>query len=270
MLQNKKVGFLGGGAMAEALLRGILKSGLVTPSQITVNDISLSRLDYLREKYQVNISMEGKSVAASADLLFFTVKPQVIHTVLGTVAASVRQDTLVISIAAGITLATLQQALPKSPVVRVMPNTPAAVGEAMSAIALGTYANEEMGKIASAIFSSVGQVVLLPESLLDAVTGLSGSGPGYVFVMIDALADAGVRAGLSRADAILLSAQTLLGAAKMVIETGEHPAKLRDMVTSPGGTTIAGIHVLEQQGIRAAISDAVMAATNRSRELGKK
>ena len=270
LLQNKKISFLGGGAMAEALIRGILKAGLVKPEQITANDISQERLHYLADRYQIQISLEGTAVAAEADILFLTVKPQVINQVLEHVASTVRKATTVISIVAGFTVAALEQALPQVPVVRVMPNTPVAVGEGMSAIALGTFADAGIGEIASAIFSSVGQVVNLPESLLDAVTGLSGSGPGYAFVIIDALADAGVRAGLPRAQALLLSAQTLLGAAKMVIETGEHPAKLRDMVTSPGGTTIAGIHVLEQQGVRAALSDAVIAAANRSRELGKK
>ena len=151
-----------------------------------------------------------------------------------------------------------------------MPNTPVAVGEGMSVIALGEYAGEANGELVLTIFSAVGKAIMMNESAMDAVTGLSGSGPGYVFVMIDALADAGVRAGLSRENSLVMAAQTLLGASKMVLETGEHPAKLRDMVTSPGGTTIAGIHVLEQRGVRAALIDAVQAATQRSQEMGKK
>ena len=158
----------------------------------------------------------------------------------------------------------------QNPVIRVMPNTPVAVGEGMTALALGSKADNEDGTVAQKIFDSVGKTVLLPESAMDAVTGLSGSGPGYGFVIIDALADAGVKVGLTRKDAITLAAQTLLGSAKMVLETGEHPAKLRDMVTSPAGTTIAGIHVLEQAGLRAALIDAVEAATLRSKAMGEK
>ena len=165
---------------------------------------------------------------------------------------------------------THKEKLPCVPIVRAMPNTPAAVGEGMTVITLGEHADEEKGKLVLAIFSSVGKAIKMEESAMDAVTGLSGSGPGYAFVMIDALADAGVWVGLSRDNAITMAAQTLMGAAKMVLETGEHPAKLRDKVTSPGGTTIAGIHVLEQRGVRVALMDAVKAATRRSHEMGKK
>jgi len=160
--------------------------------------------------------------------------------------------------------------LPGVPIVRVMPNTAVAVGAGMSAIALGKYASIQAGELASAVFASVGRVVTVNEEAMDAVTGLSGSGPAFAYVLIDALSDAGVRVGFSRSMATTLAAQTLYGAAKMVLETGEHPAKLRDMVTSPGGTSIAGIHVLEQKGVRAALMDAVVAATNRSREMGQK
>lgn len=270
MLQDKLIGFIGGGAIAEALIGGILTAKLVPASQIVVSDISPDRLTYLQDKYQVQVNGEAKSVAGNVDVLFLTVKPQVIQGVLNTISGAVKAATVVVSVVAGVTLATLEAKLISIPVVRVMPNTPVAVGAGMSAIALGTHATEDAGQMAEMIFGSSGLVVRVAESALDAVTGLSGSGPGYGYVMIDALADAGVRVGLPRAMAITLAAQTLLGAAKMVLDTGEHPGKLRDMVTSPGGTTIAGIHVMEQQGVRAALIDAVVAATKRSQEMGNK
>ncbi|HEY3426783.1 MAG TPA: pyrroline-5-carboxylate reductase [Negativicutes bacterium] len=270
MLQDKTIGFIGGGAIAEALMRGMLKAGLVLATQIIVNDISKDRLDYLNTTFGVAISSDSQEVAAKVDVLFLTVKPQVINLLLDTIAPVVSKTTTVISVAAGVTITTLQNKMPGVPIVRVMPNTPVAVGEGMSAIALGKYAGAKIGERVSIIFTSVGKVVTVDESTMDAVTGLSGSGPAYAYLLIDALSDAGVRVGFSRQTALLLAAQTLLGAAKMVLETGEHPAKLRDMVTSPGGTSIAGIHMLEQRGVRAALMDAVVAATQRSREMGKK
>ncbi len=270
MLQDKKIGFIGGGAMAEALIRGMLKAELVSAGQITINDVSNERLSYLKSTYDMNISLDSQDIASRADILFLTVKPQILNNVLDTIAPVVAKTTIVISVAAGAKILTLQSKMPGVPIVRVMPNTPVAVGEGMSAIALGKYAGAGTGEVAAAIFSSVGRVVTVDESSMDAVTGLSGSGPAYVFVLIDALADAGVRVGFSRQNALLLAAQTLLGSAKMVLETGEHPAKLRDMVTSPGGTSIAGVHMLEQKGVRAALIDAVMVATHRSQEMGKK
>lgn len=270
MLQDKKIGFIGSGAMAEALISGILQAGLVTPLQIIVSDITQTRLDYMKEKFGIATTLRMEEVVQVANILFLTVKPQVIPTVLQGIGKLVPTTTLVVSIAAGVTIQTLQDKMPGVPIVRVMPNTPVSVGEGMSVIALGEYAGKENGQLVLTLFAAVGKAVQMDESAMDAVTGLSGSGPGYAFVLIDALADAGVRVGLSRQNSIMMAAQTLLGAAKMVLETGEHPGKLRDMVTSPGGTTIAGIHVLEQRGVRAALSDAVQSATERSREMGKK
>ncbi|VBB06185.1 pyrroline-5-carboxylate reductase dimerisation [Lucifera butyrica] len=271
MLEHKQIGFIGGGAMAEALIKGMLKAGLVQPNQITVSDVVADRLSYLTNTYDISPCADAQQTAGKVDILFLTVKPQVINNVLDTIAPAVSKSTIVISIAAGVTIATLQNKLPAGiAIVRVMPNTPVAVGAGMSAISLGKYANPQTGELAAAIFASVGRVVTVEESVMDAVTGLSGSGPAYAFVLIDALTDAGVRVGFSRQNALLLAAQTLYGAAKMVLDTGEHPAKLRDMVTSPGGTAIAGVHMLEQKGVRAALIDAVVAATNRSREMGKR
>ncbi len=270
MLQNKKIGFIGSGAMAEALIDGILKANLVTPSQIIVNDISQNRLEYMAGKFGVLTTLSIKDTVKAADILFLTVKPQIINGVLDAIAPLLSPTTLVVSIAAGITIGILESKLIRIPIVRVMPNTPVSVGEGMSVLALGHYAGEENGELVLTIFASVGRAIIMDENAMDAVTGLSGSGPGYVFVLIDALTDAGVRVGLSRQNSLVMAAQTLLGAAKMVLETGEHPAKLRDMVTSPGGTAIAGIHILEQKGVRAALIDAVQAATKRSQEMGKK
>lgn len=269
MIVTKKIGFLGGGAMCEALMGGILSRGLVDPSQLTVCDIVPERLQHLKNKLGVQTSDNNRSVATSVDVLFLTVKPQVMPSLLAEIGKSVPKKTLVVSIAAGIKISTLEKYLVGVPVVRVMPNTPVAVGEGMAAISRGTYADETAASLVSEIFSAVGRSVLLDESMMDAVTGLSGSGPAFFFLMLDALSDAGVRVGFSRQNALLLSAQTMLGAAKMVLETGEHPGKLKDMVTSPGGTAITGVHMLETHSIRAALIEAVVAATARSRDMGK-
>jgi len=268
MLKNKKLGFIGGGAMAEALIKGLLNAGLVEPDHLAVAEINEVRREYIGKQYQIGVTDDAKMVARSVDVLFLTIKPQVIQLVLAQIGPVVPAQTTVISVAAGITLTTLQEKMPGVPIVRVMPNTPVAVGEGMAAYALGEYADASAGQLAGLIFSSVGKAVAVEEGAMDAITGLSGSGPAYAFLMIDALADAGVRVGLSRQVAIQSAAQTLLGAAKMVLETGEHPARLRDMVTSPAGTTIAGVHVLEQGGVRGALMDAVVAATQRSKEMG--
>lgn len=271
MLENKQFGFIGGGAIAEALMGGMLKAGLVAPSQVLVSDISKERLDYLVEKFNVGITSDTPKLASDADILFLTVKPQVIDVVLKNIAQFVTKKTVVVSVAAGVTLDHLETILKDGiQVVRVMPNTPVAVGAGMAAIALGKYAKVTTGEMVAAIFESSGKAIILDENLMDAVTGLSGSGPAFAFLMIEALADAGVRVGFSRQNALLLAAQTLFGAAKMVLETGEHPAKLRDMVTSPGGTAITGIHSLENNNVRSALISAVVAATERSREMGKK
>ncbi|MBP2626417.1 MAG: pyrroline-5-carboxylate reductase [Firmicutes bacterium] len=270
MLQGKKIGFIGSGAIAEALIGGIVKAGLIASSQIVISDISQSRLDYMQEKLGVHTTLNLQEIVNGVNILFLTVKPQVIHSVLDVIAPFVSPATLVVSVVAGVSTKVLQERMPCVPIIRAMPNTPVAVGEGMTVITLGEYAGEQNGELVLTIFGSVGKAIKMEESVMDAVTGLSGSGPGYAFVLIDALSDAGVWVGLSRQNALIMAAQTLLGAAKMVLETEEHPAKLRDMVTSPGGTTIAGIHVLEQRGVRVALMDAVKAATKRSQDMGKK
>lgn len=269
MFNNQHIGFIGGGAIAEALIRGILQAKIIQAGQILVSDVNLARREHLEKAYGVTAIADSKLLSSKADILLLTVKPNIIESVLHAISSAVSPKTIIVSVAAGVRIATLEEKLSNNPVIRVMPNTPVAVGAGMSVIALGSKACTEHGEMAAALFKAVGKTVMAGEELMDAVTGLSGSGPGYAFVLIDALADAGVRVGLPRQMSILLAAQTLLGAAKMVLDTGEHPAKLRDAVTSPGGTTIAGIHVMEQRGVRAALSDAVTVACERSREMGR-
>ena len=269
MLENKRIGFIGGGAMCEAMIGGLLHKGLLKPEQITVNDVASSRLTLLQQQHAVKTTDSATKVAGESEILFLTVKPQVMATVLSNIGKVVPKKTIVVSIAAGIKIATMEKYLLGVPVIRVMPNTPVAVGEGMSAVARGTHADEKTAQLISEMFAAVGRSVVVEESMMDAVTGLSGSGPAFFFLMLDALSDAGVRVGFSRQNALLLSAQTMLGAAKMVLETGEHPGKLKDMVTSPGGTAITGVHMLETHSIRASLIEAVVAATARSRDMGK-
>lgn len=269
MLSGTRVGFIGGGAMCEAMIGGLIAKGLLKPEQITVYDVVGERLRYLKERYLIQISDAAQKVAAASEILFLTVKPQVMSQVLAGIGKSVPKKTVVVSIAAGIKIATIEKHLLGVPVIRVMPNTPVAVGEGMSAVARGTHADETVAQMISEMFAAVGRSIVVEESMMDAVTGLSGSGPAFFFLMLDALSDAGVRVGFSRQNALLLSAQTMLGAAKMVLDTGEHPGKLKDMVTSPGGTAITGVHMLETHSIRASLIEAVIAATARSRDMGK-
>ncbi|KAI4453144.1 pyrroline-5-carboxylate reductase [Holotrichia oblita] len=271
MFSNQQIGFMGGGAMAQALIGGMLKADLVKPDKISVCDISEKTLDYLANTFKVTVCLSDtddcRKMVEKSDFLFLAVKPNVIYKVLDNIVPFIKPSTAVVSVAAGITTVSLEEKLPSTPVVRAMPNTPAFVGAGMTALVKGKYADEKILSIVSEIFSAVGQVISVEENAMDAVTALSGSGPAYTFLLIDALADAGVKEGLSWQNSLLLAAQTLLGAAKMVIQTGEHPAKLKNMVTSPGGTTIAGLQALEKRAVRAAIMEAVEAAANRSREM---
>ena len=269
MTHSKKIAFLGGGNMAEALIKGLIAAGTAKPDHILVTDVSADRLAHLQATYGV-VRKGNLEAAREADIIVLSVKPQVIERVLAEIAAEVDETKLVVSIAAGISLARIEKALKEnSHVVRVMPNTPALVLAGAAALAGGKHATGDDLALALSIFNSVGRAVIVEEKLMDAVTGLSGSGPAYVFMIIDALSDAGVKAGLPRPLALELAAQTVYGSAKMVLETKEHPGKLRDMVTSPGGTTIEGLHALEKGKLRATLMNAVEAATARSRELGK-
>lgn len=270
ILSDKTLAIIGVGAMGSALMRGLLQSKAMTAEQIVAADVDAGRLEPAAT-LGVQGTTDNKAAVRRSDIVLLCVKPQVIGEVLADIApVIVPQRHCIISIAAGIPIARIEAALPAmTPVVRVMPNTPAQVLAGASAVALGTHATETHRHIAHAIFSAVGIVVDVPEKLLDAVTALSGSGPAYVFVFAEALADAGVQAGLPRDIALRLAAQTLLGAAKMLLKTGKHPGELKDMVTSPAGTTIAALSVLERRAFRGAVIEAVAAAFQRANELAK-
>jgi pyrroline-5-carboxylate reductase len=269
-LEDKKLAVIGVGAMGSALVRGLIQSGKVKPEQIVAADIDPSKLAGI-QTLGIPTNDDNKSAVQQSEIVLLCVKPQVMDDVLADIApVTDPKKHCVISIAAGVPIARIEASLPQgTPVIRVMPNTPAQVLAGASAIALGTNADENHRKIAHEIFSAVGLVVDVPEKLMDAVTALSGSGPAYVFLFAEALADAGVNLGLPRDVALKLAAQTLLGAAKMLLETGKHPAELKDMVTSPGGTTIAALSVLERRAFRGAIIEAISAAHQRAKELAK-
>lgn len=265
---RRRWGFIGAGKMATALIRGILRTGVAEPPDLTACDPLASARSALAAETGINVFEFNSPVAERSDVLILAVKPQVMNEVLAELRPLLKPGHLVISIAAGVSIATIVQGLgPDRRVVRVMPNTPALLGEGMSAYALGPGVPHEDEAVTQEFLSTVGRAVRVPESLLDAVTGLSGSGPAFVYLVIEALSDGGVRMGLPRDVATMLAAQTVLGAAKMVLETGLHPGVLKDQVTSPGGTTIAGLHALERGGVRGALINAVRAATRRSAEL---
>ncbi len=267
--QSVKLGLIGGGIMGEALLSRLLAQETYLPDQVLVSDPAPKRCAFLAERYGIQVTADNQVVATAAEIVLLAVKPQVFEAVRANLQPQAsNRFSLLISILAGVSLQRLELAFPHQAVVRAMPNTPATVGAGITAIARGTRAEPSHFKQAQQIFQAVGEVVEVPESLMDAVTGLSGSGPGYVAVAIEALTDGGVAAGLPRAIATKLALQTVLGTAQLLQESGMHPAELKDRVTSPGGTTIAGIAALEQSGFRAALIKAVQAASQRSRELG--
>lgn len=256
--------------MGEALLSRLLSQGQYSPEEVFLGEPSPERRQVLSEQYSIQTTGSNQDVIEASQVLLLAVKPQIFELVAKDFRSARCDDPpLVVSILAGITLAQLESVMPGWPVVRAMPNTPATVGAGMTAISMGSRSLEEHGALAKQMFSAVGQVVQVPEGMLDAVTGLSGSGPGYVAIVIEALADGGVAAGLPRAIANQLAVQTVLGTAQLVQKTAMHPAQLKDRVTSPGGTTIAGIACLEELGMRSALIEAVRTASSRSRELGK-
>jgi len=265
-----RLALIGGGNMAEAILRGLVRSGVLRPSDMVVSDVREERLASLRRTYGVETQPKNGEAARDAAVVLLAVKPQVVRQALDDLVPVMSEAQLLVSIAAGVPTGTLEKHfLPRAArVIRVMPNTPALVLQGMSALARGRHASPEDVEAARALFEAVGRTVVVDERLLDAVTGLSGSGPAYVFLAIEALADGGVKAGLPRDIAQMLAAQTVRGAAELLLESGKHPGELKDSVASPGGTTIAGLHVLEQAGVRGALIAAVEAAARRSRELG--
>ncbi len=269
MALGKKIAIIGAGNMGEALIVGMLAAKAAQPDELHATDILPNRLDHLKARYQVQVGTDNKVAVASCDIVILSVEPQVFDHVLNDLRQVLTEAKLILSVAAGYPIRRIVAHLsPNVRVVRCMPNTPSEVQAGVSAIALGGNVSGEDARLARAVFESVGKVVLVDERLMDAVTGLSGSGPAYIFLIIESLADGGVKMGLPRETALALAAQTVLGAAQMVLETGEHPGQLKDKVASPGGTTIAGLHALEQGRLRAALIEAVEAATKRSRELG--
>ena len=270
MLKDLRFAFVGAGNMASALVRGLVASGAVPASQIVVSGRRRERTDRAAERLGVRAAADNVSCVADADVVMLCVKPQVMRGVVEALGADIRRDALVVSVAAGIPTAAIEAHLaPGQRVVRAMPNTGAIVRQSATAISAGANATEADLVVAKEIFDRVGRTVVVDEVHLDAVTGLSGSGPAYIFLIIDALADAGVKVGLSRDVALELAAQTVMGSAMVLLETNEHPGRLKDQVTSPGGTAIAGLHTLESGGLRTTLITAVETATRRSKELGE-
>jgi pyrroline-5-carboxylate reductase len=270
ILADQTIGFIGAGNMAEALIRGLVRGGHVPANKITASGPRRERLDELAWSYGITATLDNRELARGSGLVVLSVKPQILAKVLREVGGELQPGTLVVSIAAGVGTETIEEAVGDAVrVVRAMPNTPALVGAGATAISPGKHASEADLATAKAMFDAVGISVVLDEHHLDAVTGLSGSGPAYIFLILEALSDAGVKVGLSRRNAQRLAAQTVMGSAKMLLETDEHVGRLKDMVTSPGGTAIAGLHTLEEGGLRTTLINAVETATKRARELGR-
>jgi len=265
-----RIGFIGAGRMATALAAGFTAAKITAASEIIASDVLAEGRERFSATTGAAATESNADVFSAADIIFLAVKPQSLPSLLNEIQPYIKPKHLLISIAAGVSMETFLGTLgTETRLVRVMPNTPCLVGASASAFALGGAATAKDGELVHRLLSAVGVAVEVQEGLLDAVTGLSGSGPAYGYLMIEALSDGGVCMGLPRDIATTLAAQTLLGAAKMVLETGQHPGALKDAVTSPGGTTIAGLHALENGGFRGTVINAVEAATRRSQELGK-
>jgi pyrroline-5-carboxylate reductase len=270
VLADKKLAVLGAGMMGSALAQGLVRARAMPAAQIVLFDTDAAKARSVADRLGAGAAIADTACAAvaHADLVLLAVKPPIIADVLTSISSVLTPQHLIISIAAGVRLAKMEALIPADvPLVRTMPNTPSLVGEGATALCRGTHATEAHLALAQALFASVGVSVEVEERLLDAVTGLSGSGPAYVYLMIEAMTDGGVQLGLTRATARLLAAQTVMGAAKMVLASDEHPAQLKDNVTTPGGTTIAALAALERAGFRTALMDAVEAAAARSKEL---
>jgi len=270
MAAKLTIGFLGAGKMATALARGFINAEIAFPRDIIASDPAESARKHFATEIGAAVTPKNAEVAAFANILVMATKPDQVAPTLAEISPHFTAKHLLISIAAGVPLAKLEQGLPANArVIRVMPNTPALIGAGASAYASGKHATVEDAELAGRLLAAVGMALPVKESLLDAVTGLSGSGPAYVYQFIEALSDGGVAAGLPREVSTHLAAQTVLGAARMILETGLHPGVLKDQVTSPGGTTIEGLHELENGGLRGTVMNAVRAATERSRKLGQ-
>lgn len=266
---EKRIAFIGAGSMTEALVAGLLKAKIAQPQHMFATDIVPGRRDHMHARYGIHVTGHNQQAAAWAEILILSVEPQDLDELLGTLTSSLTNDCLIISVAAGYPIARIAGHLNTGrAIVRAMPNTPSSILAGVTALAVGHGVSDFYRAIARTIFEAVGVVVEVNEAWMDAVTGLSGSGPAYIYIMIEALADGAVSMGLPRQIAELLAAQTVFGSARMLLETGEHPGRLKDRVASPGGTTMAGLEQLEERRFRAALIAAVEAATVRSQELG--
>lgn len=268
MIMDKKIGFIGCGNMGSAMIGGIVAAGLLPADHITASARSAETLAKISEKYGINTSLDNKAVAADSDILFLAVKPYLYETIIREIRDCIKEDAIIVAIAAGQTIERMESLFGRQvKLVRTMPNTPAMVLEAMSAITPNENMTEEETSEIVTIFESFGKAELVPESLMDAVTGVSGSSPAYVYLFIEAMADAAVKDGMPRAQAYKFAAQSVLGAAKMVLETGKHPGELKDAVCSPGGTTIEAVAKLEAGGLRSTVMAAQNACTEKSRQM---
>ncbi|XP_012439963.1 pyrroline-5-carboxylate reductase [Gossypium raimondii] len=268
--ENFKLGFIGAGKMAESIARGVVQSGVLPPQRISTAIHSNPSRGTPFQSLGISVYSHNTDVVDASDVIIFSVKPQVVKNVVLQLRPLLSKKKLLVSIAAGVKLQDLEEWAGHGRFIRVMPNTPSAVGMGASVMSLGGAATEQDGELVGKLFGAVGKTWKADEKLFDAVTGLSGSGPAYIYLAIEALADGGVTAGLPRELALGLASQTVLGAAAMAVQSGKHPGQLKDDVTSPGGTTIAGIHELEKNGFRGTLMNAVVAAAKRSQELSRK
>lgn len=265
-----KLGIIGAGNMASAIVKGIIKSKIYDKSEIIISDINEIQRKKIEDEFGIKTTANNEELAQKSDVILFAVKPQYFLSSIENINKKNLNNKLIISIMAGISIEKISKALMRDvQVVRIMPNTPALVNEAMSVICFAENVSDENKKLVVGIFDSIGKSKILEESKIDAVTAISGSSPAYVFMMIEAMADAGVLLGLSRDDAYFLASQTIMGSAKLFLETNTHPAKLKDMVCSPGGTTIEAVRILEQKGFRSALIEAMIACDKKSKDMGK-
>jgi len=269
MSVNKKIGFIGAGKMAGAIINGLIKSEFTTKENILATEINQELADKASQLLGIKVITDNIELVKSCDVIVLSVKPFIIKDVLNQIKNYITRDKLIISIAAGIGTESMEQILQNDiPVIRVMPNTPALVNEGMSAVCKGKYATDEQINFTKELFSKTGRCIEISEKLIDAVTGISGSGPAFFYLMIEAMADGGVKLGIPKATALELAAQTAIGAAKMILETGKHPSALKDEVTTPGGCTAAGLAVMEDMGVRSALINTVEATAKSASGLG--
>ncbi len=262
------IGFIGNGNMGSAIINGIIKNGICVPHDVIISDINVEGLKISSQKYGVTTNTDNTITASKSDILILAIKPNILYKVIDEIKEYTKENTIIVSIVAGQSIEKIETAFGKKiKLVRVMPNTPAFVGEAMSGISPNKNVTQDECKSILDIFNSIGKAEIIPENLMDTVTGISGSSPAYVFMFIEAMADAAVKGGMTRSQSYKFAAQAVLGSAKMVLETGMHPGELKDMVCSPGGTTISAVEALENSGFRGAVMDAVAACIEKSKNL---